>query len=92
MGVKRDFSGMYHNLACPPGFGNTDTLPNIPTCSVLLDPGKSEAVTAHKPIFEDIFSPDIVKQKQVSELYIQLMNIKENVIKDNPVAITGTMH
>ena len=42
--------------------------------------------------YEDIFSPDLIKQKQVTELYIQLLEIRDRLINSPPVAQTGPVH
>ena len=90
-GVKSDFRGMHQDEECPLGCGNRDTLSNILTCPVLKNCFKSEDLINHKISYEDIFSPDIIKQKQVTELYIKLMNIRNNImIYNNPVAAQST--
>ena len=91
-GVKNDFRGMFQDVVCPLGCGNTDTLPNILTCPVLQDHQKSETVATQQIAFQDIFSPDTAKQKQVTELYIKLMEIRSKVINSPPVALTGPVH
>ena len=78
-GIKNDLRGMHSDVVCPLGCGNNDTLPNMPnmlTCSVLQNNLHSENVSRQKVQYEDIFSPDIVKQKQVTELYMQLIEIR----------------
>ena len=75
-GVKNDFRGMFQDVACPLGCGNTNTLPNILTCLVLQDQQKSETVATQQIAFQDTLSTDIAKQKQVTELYIKLMEIR----------------
>ena len=62
------------------------------TCSVLQNNLHSEKVSRQKVQYEDIFSPDIVKQKQVTELYIQLIEIREKLLNCSPVALTGPVH
>ena len=82
-------------MVCPLGCGNNDTLPNMPnmlTCSVLQNNLHSEKVSRQKVQYEDIFSPDIVKQKQVTELYIQLIEIHEKLMNCSPVDFTGPVH
>ena len=87
--VKNDFRGMFQDVACPLGCCNSDTLPNILTCPVLQDQLKSETVATQQIVFRNIFSPDTAKQKQVTELYIQLMEIRSKLITSQPVALTG---
>ena len=89
-GVKSDFRGMNQDEECPLGCGNKDTIPNIITCPALKNCFKSEALINHQISYEDIFSTNITKQKQVTELYIKLMNIRNNIINNNPVAAQST--
>ena len=91
-GVKNDFRGMFPDVACPVGCGNTDTLQHILTCSVLQNNLQSEALSSQMIKFEDIYSTDIVKQKEITQLYIQLMDIREKIISSPPVFITGPVH
>ena len=81
-GIKNDFRGMFPDVLCPLGCGETDTLKNVLSCSVLRN--NCESVTMHEVKFDDIFSPDITKQKQITQLYIQLMDIREKIINNSP--------
>ena len=54
-GIKNDFRGMFPDVACPVGCGNTDTLQHILTCSVLQNNLQSEALANQMIKFEDIF-------------------------------------
>ena len=83
-GIKNDFRGMFPDVLCPLGCGETDTLKNVLSCSVLRNNFQSESVTMHEVKFDDIFSPDITKQKQITQLYIQLMDIREKIINNSP--------
>ena len=91
-GIRSDFGGLYHDKNCPLGCGETDTLQNILTCKVLKQQHASKDVTSSEIKYEDIFSSDIVKQKQVTELYRQLLDIRNNIISSLPVATTGPVH
>ena len=88
-GVKTDFKGMFPDVECPLGCGSTDTLENILTCSVLLNNFQSETLANNKITFADIYSSDINAQKQVTELYSRLMSIRENIMNNSPVQLTG---
>ena len=90
--IKNDFRGMFFNVDCPLGCDHKDTLPNILTCPVLQSHIQSNDVANNKVKYEDIFSPDIVKQKQVTQLYTQLLEIRENLQNSSPATITGPMH
>ena len=45
----------------------------------------SQSITQNKLDYKDIFSECIVKQKQITQLYIQLMGIREKLINNVPV-------
>ena len=91
-GIRNDFSGMYDDLTCPLGCGDQDTLPNILTCSVLKDKLKTDTVATNHISYDDIFSSNDGKQKQVTELYSHLLGIREELLKSQPVALTGPVH
>ena len=77
---------------CPLGCGDQDTIPNILTCSVLKNFHKSDGVAIEKLQYEDIFSNDIQKQKQVTDLYDKLLETGNRIISDSlPVACTGPL-
>ena len=42
--------------------------------------------------YDDVFSEDIIKQKEVTDLYSELLRIREDLIESTPVAITGPLH
>ena len=91
-GVKNDFRGMFADVLCPLGCGNSDTLENILTCSVLQNKLNSEHLVTNAVKFEDIYSPDVTKQRQITELYLQLIDIREKTLNSSPVAVTGPVH
>ena len=90
-GVKNDFRGLYPDTTCPLGCGETDTIPNILTCMPLLSKHKSSQMSRSNICYEDIFSEDLQKPKQVTELYRQLLQIR-NEIMSQPVPSTGPVH
>ena len=83
---------MFADVLCPLGCGNSDTLENILTCSVLQNKLNSEHLVTNAVKFEDIYSPDVTKQRQITELYLQLIDIREKTLNSSPVAITGPVH
>ena len=84
---------MYPDILCPLDFGDVDTLQNVLTCSVLKQYHTSKEVTDRNVEYNDIYSEDIFKQQKVTELYDQLLDVKNKVIQRTPVAyITGPMH
>ena len=66
-GIRKDFSGMYSDLSCPLGCDDPDTLPHIISCSVIMSQLQSQSLVSNENRHEDIFSKDVVKQKQVTE-------------------------
>jgi hypothetical protein len=91
-GVKNDFRGMYTDASCPLGCNEIDTIPHILSCSALQQNMNSQDIANNAVKYEDIFSPDLIKQKQVTELYIQLLEIRDRLINSPPVAQTGPVH
>ena len=76
---------------CPVGCGDCDTLPHILTCSVIKQYYKSGDVSVGQVRYEDIFSNDVRKQKQVVELYENLLEIRNRILNGIPVACTGPL-
>ena len=91
-GLRADFKGMYPDTTCPLGCGQEDTLPNILTCSVLKLQHTSNDITGRNIKYEDVFSHDVVTQKQVTELYSQLLDVRTKLMESQPVALTGPVH
>ena len=91
-GIRKDFPGLYPDPLCPLGCGENDTLPNLLTCSVLKSHHATTSLSSSEIRYEDIFSTDIVKQKQVTELYRQLLENRANLLSSQPVASTGPVH
>ena len=91
-GVRGDFPGLYQDRLCPVGCGDEDKLENIITCSVLQSYHASDSLTYDKAKFEDIFLSDIKKQKEITEMYRQLLEIRNKILSSQPVVITGPVH
>ena len=91
-GIRNDFGGLYPDKTCPLGCGDLDTLQNILTCSVLQKDDNSTDISTSVIKYEDIFCGDIVKQKQVTEKYRQLLDLRNNLLNSLPVATTGPVH
>ena len=90
-GIKSDFKGLYTDLSCPLACGDTDNLSHILTCTALTSQHKSSEISQSKVKFEDIYSGNVLKQKQVTELYRQLLQIR-NQLLSQPVVSTGPLH
>ena len=52
----------------------------------------SSAVTYEQVMYEDVFSTSIRKQKQATELYRKLLEIRTKILSSQPEAVTGPMH
>ena len=87
--IKSDFKNMYQEQLCPLGCGDIDTLQNLLTCSVILSKLHTDILATHSVQYEDIFSEDITKQKEVTELYTQLLQIREELITSSARSDTG---
>ena len=72
-GIRSDFGQMYADHSCPLGCGDKDSIPNILKCSVLRNKLQSDSITKNYLNYEDIFSNDVMKQKEITELYTQLL-------------------
>ena len=70
---------------CPLGCGEQDNIPNILLCRVLNQYQKSESVTDGEINYNNIFSNNIEKQKQVTELYEDLLEIRTRLINSQPL-------
>ena len=82
-GIRSDFGQMYQDQSCPLGCGDSDTLPNILTCSILNNKSQSESPATNCVKFEDIFSNDVVKQKEITQLYSQLLKVREEILNSS---------
>ena len=77
---------------CPLGCTETDTLSHVLSCTVLQANMDSTSLATSTVQYRDIFSTDIVKQKQVTEAYIQLLKIREEMLNSMSVSNTGPVH
>ena len=91
-GIRNDFRGMYPDIKCPLSCGEDDTLQHILECTVLKSSHTSSDLTCTDIRYEDVFSSDIAKQKQVTELYKQLLDTRTNLLNSQPEAMTGPVH
>ena len=76
---------------CPLGCGDMDTIQNILSCKILRQNHTSVNLVSGEVKYEDIFSKDIHKQKQVTALYEKLIQIRNTILNSLPVACTGPM-
>ena len=52
----------------------------------------SELLSQSDVQYQDIFSSDTMKQKQATELFKQLLEVRNNLLNSPPVATTGPVH
>ena len=91
-GIKKNFSEMFSDVKCPLRCNHLDSLENLLTCTVLTSNLQCETVTSNTIVFEDIFSNDVVKQRQITELFSQLLQIRDRLLNSLPAATTGFVH
>ena len=90
-GIKSDFKGIYTDISCPLGCGDTDNIRHILTCTELASKQKTSQISHCNTKYEDIFSSDVHKQKQVTELYRQLLQLRNETLSQ-PVVSTSPLH
>ena len=91
-GIKNDFRGHFNDIKCPLNCGEDDIISHIIECEVLKAQHTSSAVTNEQVMYEDVFSSSILKQKQATELYRKLLEIRTKILSSQPEAVTGPMH
>ena len=79
-GIKNDFRGMFTENKCPFSCDSIDTLQHLLECSVLRQQHVSDNVSASNVRYSDIFSSSITRQKQVTQLYSELLEIRNNLM------------
>ena len=91
-GIKNDFRGMFPDILCPLSCGSDDTIEHILECTVLRTEHISDILSQSDVQYQDIFSSDTMKQKQATELFKQLLEVRNNLLNSPPVATTGPVH
>ena len=92
-GIRTDFKGLYNDNKCPLECGDIDTLQNVLTCNVINQYHKSREISQTNIKFEDIFSGDVRRQQEITELYSQLLETRNIILQSTPVAQnTGPVH
>jgi hypothetical protein len=90
-GIRNDFRGMYASIECPLQCGEDDKIQHILDCSVIKQHHKSENVSRNDIQYSDVFSCDTVIQKQVTELYQQLLEVRSRLTNSEPDT-SGPVH
>ena len=92
-GIRSDFGGLYPDKMCPLGCGEIDNLENILSCRVLRQHHKSNEISNTDIRYQDVFSADISKQQKVTEMFNQLLEIRNDIMQSMPVARnSGPLH
>ena len=92
-GIRKDSRGLYQDIQCPFGCGKDDTLQHILDYIVIKQNHKSTEVTHTSAKYEDIFSNDVIKQQNITELYNQLLETRDKIMMSMPVFDnTGPVH
>ena len=81
-GIRNDFGGLYNDKLCPLKCGDTDTLKNVLTCKSLLQKHSTTEISNGDIRYEDIFGADIKKQKRITELFKQLLEIRNQILQN----------
>ena len=78
---------------CPLGCGEADTLPNILSCRILKERRRTDELIVNSNLqYSDIFSENVRKQKEATELFRQLLETRYQLMSSTPVADTGPVH
>ena len=91
--IRNDFGGMYFDKNCPVNTNcNTlDTLQHLLVCQTVQESINTPIIATHKSIYEDLFSEDIFRQKEVTTLYQLLLETRERILS-SPAAEAGPLH
>ena len=89
-GIKNDFRGMFTDNLCPLSCDSPDTLQHLLECPVVQQCHTSQDVSASHVRYTDVFSGDTVKQKQATQLYSELLEVRNRIISEPE--ISGPVH
>ena len=60
-----------------------DDQPHLVRCTVLVNKLRTEELATGKIMYDDIFSSDVNKQKEITSLYLKLFKIRSRILEDN---------
>ena len=83
---------VYSNLLCPLCGDENETQQHILKCRVLLANLKTTNIIKEKPVYEDIFSPDVQKQKVITVIYIELFELRKNLQENQNSQLAPASH
>ena len=69
----------YSNLLCALCGDENENQQHILKCRVLLANLKTTNMIKEKPVYEDIFSPNVQKQKVITVIYMELFELRKNL-------------
>ena len=77
---------IHTNILCTLCQVECDDQQHILQCKVILDEYKSDDLAITSATYDDIFSDDVLKQKEVTTLFLKLFSIRDKLIeeKTNP--------
>ena len=91
-GIRTDFGNMFTTQLCPLCGEHLDTLPNLLTCELLRTQQRTREVSRNSVSYSDVYSSDVFRQKEITELYTELLRTRGELINSTPVAITEPVH
>ena len=91
-GIRADFSNMYTSLFSPLCGKHVDNLENLLKCDIVKSNQRTNNLSRSSIGHGDIYSNDVRKQKEITELYSECLIIREQLMNSTPVAVTGPVH
>ena len=74
---------LYSNTLCTLCQLESENQQHILRCKVIQSKFQSDELSSENPNYEDIFSCNLKKQKQITALFLTLFKIKENILEEN---------
>ena len=90
--IKNDFRGMYQDNLCPMSCDSPDTLQHVLECQELQQYHTSQDVSTSGIRYTDVFWDNITKQKQATQLYSELLAIRDRITNNNQPEMSGPVH
>ena len=73
---------IHTNLLCPLCEQEVDDQPHLLSCTEISNKMETEETAAGKIKYDDIFSNDVRKQKEITSLYLKLFKIRSRILED----------
>ena len=75
------FKNFYHlYFLCTLFEQEVDDQPNLMRCTELVNKLRTEELATGKIMYDDIFSSDVNKQKEITSLYLKLFKIRSRIL------------